>query len=74
MRIQRNREPRSAAAAPFVLPPSQQRRAMPHPGQRRASDVHWPCLTALAGSLVRGWLGRGLPSPSRKGAGTWLLK
>ena len=72
MRIQGNRGSRSAAAAPFALAPSQQRCAAPRPGQRRAADVYWPYLPALTGSPVHGWLGRGLPSPSRKGAGVWL--
>lgn len=74
MRIQGNRESRSVAAAPFALPPSQQRCAAPHPGQRRAADVYRPCLPALTGSPMHGWPGRGLPSPSRKGAGVWLPK
>jgi hypothetical protein len=37
-----------------------------------AADVYRPCLLALTGSPMHVWPGRGLPSPSRKGAGVWL--
>jgi hypothetical protein len=72
MKIQRNRGSCPAAAVPFALSPSQQRCAAPHPVQRRAADVYRPCLLALTGFLMQVWPGRGLPSPSRKGAGVWL--
>jgi hypothetical protein len=72
MRIQRNRRSRSAVAAPVALSPSQQRCAAPHPGQRRPADVYRPGLLALTGSPPQVWPGRGLPPPSREGAGAWL--
>ena len=72
MRIQRNRGSCSAAAVPFALSPSRQRCAAPHPDHWPAADVYRPCLLALTGSPVQVWPGRGLPSPSRKGAGVWL--
>ena len=74
MRIQRNRGSCSAAAVPFALSPSQQRCAAPYAVQRRAGDVYRPCLLALTGSPMQVWAGRGLPSPSCKGAGVWLPK
>ena len=74
MRIQRNRRSPSAVAAPSALSASQQRCAAPHPVQRRAADVYRPRLLALMGSPMQVWPGRGLPSPSRKGAGVWLPK
>jgi hypothetical protein len=38
------------------------------------ADVYRPCLVVLMGSPMQIWPGRGLPSPSRKGAGVWLPK
>jgi hypothetical protein len=72
MRIQRNRRSRSAVAALSAPCPGRQRRAASHPGQRRAAEVYRPCVLALAGFPMQVWPGRGLPSPSRKGAGVWL--
>jgi hypothetical protein len=74
MRIQRNRRSPSAVAAPSALSASQQRCAAPHRGQPRPGDVYRPCLLALTGSPMQVWLGRGVPLPSRKGAGVWLPK
>jgi hypothetical protein len=72
MRIQRNRRSRSAVAALVALSRSQQRCAALHLGQRRAAGVYRPFLLALTDSPMQVWPGRGLPSPSRKGAGVWL--
>jgi hypothetical protein len=78
MRIQRNPGSPSAAVAlsamsPGRLPVNSVARRLT-PDQRRAIGMRRPFRPALLDSHAPGWPGRGLPSPSRKGAGVWLLK
>jgi hypothetical protein len=78
MRIQRNPGSPSAAVVPSAMSPGRLRVNSVTRRLTLTSDRLLACAgpfrPALLDSPVPGWPGRGLPSPSRKGAGKWLPK